>query len=178
MSDFDKPASKLHGLFIGLSWLLFLLLASATALVVLNWLDDFLHAPIGIKDYPPEPGMIVQLANLAWLPLLVILLIFALLSFMSSFAKTIPLLLGTSLVSCGVLSLIGGILGELKSTELFAGEQFFVRDVTPALWCGVIVSFLGLSLYGGIQDWKKEIQLKKRKRAQAKEMTSIKIIQR
>jgi hypothetical protein len=39
--------------------------------VVANWVDDFLHAPLGIKDNPPEPGVIVQFAQIAFWPVVI-----------------------------------------------------------------------------------------------------------
>jgi len=37
-----------------------------------NDLVNFLHAPIGVKDHPPEPMALVQFARLAFWPVLIL----------------------------------------------------------------------------------------------------------
>ena len=59
----DTEGSRLHGLFAALFYIFAVLLAIALLAIFANSLDDFLHAPIGIKDDPPEPGLIVQFAQ-------------------------------------------------------------------------------------------------------------------
>lgn len=129
-SNPNQPRKK----FVGFHLEALTLLALVTASVILNWLDDFLHAPIGIKDYPLEPGIVVQLARLAWIPLFLSALLFGFLGIMSRAFKTVPLLLGTAIVSFGGISLVGGILGEHKGTELFHGQAYFSQTVTPVLY--------------------------------------------
>lgn len=36
-----------------------------------NELNEFLMSPIGIKEHPPEPGIVVQYAQMAFWPLLI-----------------------------------------------------------------------------------------------------------
>jgi hypothetical protein len=36
-----------------------------------NEINDFLMSPIGIKEHPPEPGMVVQYAQMAFWPLVI-----------------------------------------------------------------------------------------------------------
>jgi hypothetical protein len=125
----------------------------ATFLVVLNWLDDFLHAPIGIKDYPPEPGVLVQAAQLAWAPLLLTVGLFAFLRFASTMFSTVPLLLGTVIVICGSVSLVGGLLGEAKK-EYFHGQQYFTQTVTPFLYILFLMAWTGVGANHCIMKWK------------------------
>jgi hypothetical protein len=93
MNESDNPESRLHGLFVVLFYISLALLAIASASIILNGLDNFLHAPIGIKDNPPEPGIVVQLAQLAWIPLLLSVLLFGILRAMSLVFKSVPRLL-------------------------------------------------------------------------------------
>jgi hypothetical protein len=141
--DLHGPKSGLHGLLVVLFCFALFLLALATVFVILNWLDDFLHAPIGIKDYPPEPGFVVQLAGLAWIPLVLSVLLLGFLAIMSRLFKTVPLLLGTSLDASGTVSLVGGLLGEHKGQELFHGQANFSQAVTPILYVILLTGVRG-----------------------------------
>ena len=68
-AESEQNASKIHGL-VDFLWGLSCLFLVLIALVLIsNWLDDFLHAPIGIKDNPPAPGAIVQVAHLSFWPI-------------------------------------------------------------------------------------------------------------
>jgi hypothetical protein len=149
----DEPKSGLHGLFVVLSYIANLTLVLATFLVVLNWLDDFLHAPIGIKDYPPEPGALVQIAQLAWIPLLFVVALTAFLRFASRAFSTVPLLLGAVIVTCGPVSLVGGLLGDAKR-EYFHGQQYFAHSVTPFLYILFLMAWVGLGANHCIKKWK------------------------
>jgi hypothetical protein len=141
-------------LFVAFFYISISLLAIATALVVLNWLDDFLHAPIGIKDYPPEPGFIVLFAKLAFIPLVLSLLFLGFLSLMSWILDTVPLLLGTAIIIFGGVSLVGGILGEHRGAELFHGQAYFSQTVTPILYILFLMSCVGLGANHCIVKWK------------------------
>ena len=52
----------------------------------------------------------VQFAQLAWLPLLLSTLLLGVWSFLTTIFKFIPLLLGTLIVTTGLVSLAGGAL--------------------------------------------------------------------
>lgn len=68
MSAGSKPNSK-YQKWIDFLWGLSRISMFLIAFVfVLNWLDIFLHAPIGIKDNPPEPGVLVTFAQMAFWP--------------------------------------------------------------------------------------------------------------
>lgn len=47
------------------------LLIFAVFVVVMNSIGNFLHAPIGIKDNPPAPGLLAGLAQMAIVPLVI-----------------------------------------------------------------------------------------------------------
>ena len=151
-----KPKSGLHGLFVAFLYISICLFAIATALVVLNWLDDFLHAPIGIKDYPPEPGLIVLFAKLAFIPLVLSVLLLGFLSLMSRFLNTIPLLLGTAILTFGSASLVGRMLGEYMGRELFHGQAYFTQTVTPILFVLFLMSCVGMGANHCIVKWKSD----------------------
>ena len=149
----DEPKSGLHGLFVVLSIIANVMFVLAMFLVVLNWLDDFLHAPIGIKDYPPEPGALVQIAQLSWMPLLCAVALFAFLRFASKAFSTAPLLLGTVIIICGPVSLVGGLLGEANK-EYFHGQHYFTQTVTPFLYILFLMAWVGLGANHCIKKWK------------------------
>ena len=160
MNESDNPESRLHGLLVVLFYISLSLLALASALDILNGLDNFLHAPIGIKDNPPEPGIVVQLAQLTWIPLLLSVLLFGFLRMMSLIFKSVPLLLGTLIVTCGFTSLVGGILGEHKGKELFDGQTYFTQTVTPTLYVIFLMSWVGVGAYLFIEKWKRDRRLR------------------
>ena len=151
-----KPKSGLHGLLVVFLYISISLLAIATALVVLNWLDDFLHAPIGIKDYPPEPGFVILFAKLAFIPLMLSVLLLGSMSLMSRFLNTIPLLLGAAIFTFGGVSLVGRILGEHKGVELFHGQAYFLQIVTPILFVLCLMSCVGMGANHCIVKWKSD----------------------
>jgi hypothetical protein len=155
--DSDSYQPKFgHRLFVIFFYISFSLLIVATASVILNWLDDFLHAPIGIKDYPPEPGLVVQIAQLAWIPLVLSVFLSGFFGFMSRVFKPVPLLLGTLIVTCGSISLVGGILGEYKGEELFHGQAFFCKTVTPILYVIFLMSWVGVGANHCIEKWRRD----------------------
>lgn len=54
---------------IGMLWFLSLLVVGFMSITLgMNWLGDFLHAPIGIKDNPPDPGTLIQIEQLIFAP--------------------------------------------------------------------------------------------------------------
>jgi hypothetical protein len=150
----DVPKSGLHALFVALFYIAASLLSFATVLVILNSLDDFLHAPIGIKDNPPEPGLLVQGAELAWFPLLLVMGLFAALRFASRHFRTVPMLLGTVIVVCGSLSLVGGILGEVTK-QFFGGQEYFTKTVTPVLYVLFLMGWAGVGADQCIGKWRR-----------------------
>lgn len=150
----DQPKSGLHGLFVVLSYIANAIFALAIFLLTLNWLDDFLHAPIGIKDNPPEPGILVQTASLVWIPLLLTVVLFGFLRFGSRVFSTVSLLLGTIIVTCGSVSLVGGILSETKK-QYFEGQQYFTQTVTPVLYILFLMAWVGVGANHCIMKWKK-----------------------
>lgn len=153
--DPDKPESRLHGLFSVLFYISAFLFVVAFACDFLNGLDNFLHAPIGIKDNPPEPGFIVELAQLLWWPLILTTMLLGYFRVMTRLFKFVPLLLGTLIVFCGVVSLVGGILGEYKG-QLFSGQTYFTQTITPIMWATFITSWVGVGAYRCFTKWKKE----------------------
>jgi hypothetical protein len=155
-NNYGEPKSGLHGLFVVFLSIAISLLAIATALVVLNWLDDFLHAPIGIKDYPPEPGFVILFAKLSFIPLVLSVLLLGFLSLMSRIFNTVPLLLGTAIITFGGVSLVGGILGEHKGEELFHGQAYFSQTVTPILYILFLMSCVGIGANHCIVKWKSD----------------------
>lgn len=66
----NSPDSRmsLHDWVSLLCWLFGFLLAWIVLAIFANGLGDFLHAPIGIKDNPPEPGIVIQFARIACYP--------------------------------------------------------------------------------------------------------------
>jgi hypothetical protein len=52
----------------GISWFL---IVCSLVFIVGNWVWNFLHVPIGIKDNPPQPDFIVRYAQHAVWPLLI-----------------------------------------------------------------------------------------------------------
>jgi hypothetical protein len=75
---------------------------------------------------------------------------------MSRVFKTVPLLLGTSIVTCGSISLVGGILGDRKGEQLFNGQAYFCQIVTPILYVLFLMSWVGVGAYGCIVKWKRD----------------------
>lgn len=152
-----KPASGLYPLLAALYYLCLVLLVLAIFLDFCNGLGNFLHAPIGFKDDDPEPGAIVQIAQIAWIPLLVGVLLFGFLKLVSREFKTIPLLLGTTIFVTGVGSLVGGLLDAYyKGGELFNGQTYFTKVVTPVLWAVFIASWAAYGAYRSYERWKQE----------------------
>jgi hypothetical protein len=113
----SKPASGLYPFLAALYYLCLVLLVLAIFLDFCDELGNFLHAPIGFKDNPPESGAVVQIAQVAWIPLLVGVLLFGFLKLVSREFKTIPLLLGTTIAVAGVGSLVGGLLGDYNMRD-------------------------------------------------------------
>jgi hypothetical protein len=68
--------------------------------------------------------------------------------------------LGTVIVVCGGVSLVGGILGEHKGAELFHGQAYFSQTVTPVLYILFLMSWVGVGAYFCIEKWKKGRKLR------------------
>lgn len=152
----QKPGFGLSIWLMALFCVSLFLLAIASALDFLNFLGDFLHAPIGIKDYPPEPNVIVQLAKLAIIPLTLSAGLCGVLGFLSRVPKAIPLMLGLLIVISGGTGLVGGILREYKNRELFHGQLFFTTVVTSASYVLFLSSCVGLGAYHCMAKWQCE----------------------
>jgi predicted Na+-dependent transporter len=75
---------------------------------------------------------------------------------MSRVFKTIPLLLGTSIVAFGSISLVGGLLGEHEGEELFHGQAYFSQTVTPVLYVLFLMSWVGVGANHCIVKWKRD----------------------
>jgi hypothetical protein len=154
--DLDvEPNSGLHKPFTALFFITLFLIAIASLLSLMNGLDDFLHAPIGIKDHPPEPGALVQMADAAWLPLLGLLLLFGFLSLASRVFHPVSVMLATVILVTGSVALVGGILGESKK-QYFQSQHYFTQTVTPVLYIVFLMTWVVVGVRLSIRNWLRE----------------------
>jgi len=125
----------------GLSCLLICLM---TAILGMNWLGNFLHAPIGIKDNPPEPNAVVQLTQFAFWPVFVLFGVMLLLKNLTIDISLREFFKGSivfTLLAAPFALLIVLIGGLLLHREFIPGTYFFWNTLAPILFTG------GLLLY-------------------------------
>src|ERR1700754_965991 len=103
MSEESQTTSTLQD-WLDLFWILSCILLVLAVLVLGgNWLDEFLHAPIGIEDNPTQPGAILQVAHLAFWPTYILWGVLACQRFSEINAKTFSIWLVALLGAAGLL---------------------------------------------------------------------------
>lgn len=138
-----EPSRRLQAFLGATVKLLMIVLAVIVVLQCGNWLDDFLHAPIGIKDNPPEAGALVQLANLALWPTAGLYLAARILRF---FARefTVPQILGGLGGFLAWIFTVVLLVGEFMHREFIPGTFFLFRKVGPGAFAALLLGFDGL----------------------------------
>ena len=131
--------------------------------VVVNIIGDFLHAPIGIKDNPPEPTLVVQYAQLAFVPLAAAFIALSLLKSMSELfsGKQIAAAVAClSVLAVLVVMIVGVILhrdlipGSLYLWNKFAPFlNYFLNKIGPLLFALLLLLIDLVFAYGYLSDW-------------------------
>lgn len=144
--------SSLHG-GIAIAWGLCLFLLCWLALAIsINWLGDFLHAPIGIKDNPPAPGIFVQLAQVAFYPVLAVCLALRVLKYLTNVYSTKAVLWGTGgFVLWALLAVL--VAGILFHREFIPGTYYFWKTVGPLLSELFLLGFDLFIAYALVTGW-------------------------
>jgi hypothetical protein len=106
------------------------LLFIAVALAVMNWLGDFLHAPLGIKDNPPEPGTLVQLAQFLFWPLCIGFIGFRVLQWCFETYTLVEIAVCGSIFAIWCLTALWVVQNRFHR-ELIPGSRAIVRIVLP-----------------------------------------------
>jgi hypothetical protein len=121
----------------------------------LNWIDDFLHAPIGIKDNPPQPGAVVQFAQLALRPLTVCFLALAFLGLLTEWYRPKQIAIGvTAFAAWAVLAVT--FAGLVLHRELIPGQILLWNLFSKAfgfLLALVLLAIYLLSVFAAIHEW-------------------------
>jgi hypothetical protein len=154
-SNPNQPDSQmsLHERVSVLCWLSRFFLILIVIVVCINWLGDFLHAPLGIKDNPPEPGPLVQFAQVAIFPALICYFVLRVMKYFSGEYSSRDFLLG----SAGVLLFISVVLllvGPVLHRELIPGTFYFWRTLAAPLSGAAFLTFDGSLAYGLIRNWR------------------------
>ena len=159
----SEQAESSSGLYRGITvlWRLSVLVLGWIVIVVsLNWLSDFLHAPLGIKDHPPEPGIVVQCADLAFWPVGISYVILRVLRTLTKLFSAQEVLLGCAGIGFSVL-LTASLIGELLHREFVPGTHYVYSTIAPYIINGVLfLCAAGLLLadlfcaYSFIANWK------------------------
>ena len=160
--DFDKPQSRLYPWFNVLYYIALYLTVMAFIMVFGNGLDNFLHAPIGIKENPPPPSDLVALADALVVPI-------GISTFVLRFFRWLCREFPTSVV----LTWFGGIIFFGIAGVAFIGKFWLHQEIVPGsfflfdrVWpiiyrlCTVVfglcmVAFVCLIAYGSVDGWKK-----------------------
>ena len=151
---------------IALAWgISGLALGFIVLLIVSNGISDFLRAPIGIKDNPPDPELLIQYARLALNPVaLAFALLWALKTAAARYSTKLVLLGLASVGACAalVISLIGVIIHrELIPGSFYfwgrlglPGLLYFWDRIAPLLFALVLLLIDLAFAYGCASDWR------------------------
>lgn len=149
------PSITLHGA-ITLLWGIALVVLGWIVIAVLsNWLSDFLHAPIGIKDNPPEPGAMVQIAQALLLPVGVCFLVLWALRLLTREFTSKQIAIAT-----GGFGLWCAAVWGLYAAFTHRPEARYFQFAWTVLVAGILLAVDAFAAYAFIRGWEREDSLK------------------
>jgi hypothetical protein len=149
----EDSSISLHEWISVLCWVSGFLLAWILVAICANWLGDFLHAPLGIKDNPPEPGILVQYAQLAVYPVTACFIALRVLKYFSGVYSTKDFLLGCAGALICILVVVL-LAGEVLHREFIAGTFYFWKTLAPSFMALLFLLFDGWVAGALVLHWK------------------------
>jgi hypothetical protein len=148
--EFDEPtAPRLYQTLSVVYYVWTAVTVFAVLLDIGNGLDNFLHAPIGIKDNPPEPGPLVALAQALILPLGIGYIALRILRWIS---KEMGAAFVAGTIACVVLVSVtaSALLGKSQwHYEFIPGSVYLFDKVSTAFGYLVLTGFVAADGFFG-----------------------------
>lgn len=153
----SKPESEsgmsLHDWITILRFVLILMII----VVSMNWLGDFLHAPIGIKDNPPEPSVFVRYVQVALWPAAVCFIVLSGVKLLTETYSYKQILFGFTTFVLGAV-FVGMLAGEVLHREFIPGTHYLWNSyITVATFLFPVALVLADVIFAGILlfGWKR-----------------------
>lgn len=169
MKDQSETQQKANGDLTARDWVAiawgltgFLLVIILLAILE-NWIINFLHAPIGIKDNPPEPSIMVQIAQFTSWPIGICFGVASVLKILiedRTPKEAILIVVRFALYLASLVVLVALGFAAVLHRELIPGTFFLwkiaeplVATVSVYLFCAVFLILDGVISYSWIRSW-------------------------